>query len=175
MQYANEVHWNCIFILGGTKAYTVTILTGSWINTIRSAVGMHDPIKMSNDAQVGELEDCQRAKYHVFISWISIMDISLYGLTCNGVWLVTYHSDRYFVAIPFRVSLITLYELWLKDIDFDLNIECVLSINPCGGRDERGGGGEGGGGEGKGGGGGGLVEGEEGGGGYCNDNFFHFH
>ena len=26
-------------------------------------------------------------------------------------------------AIPFRVSLVTLYELWLNDIDFDLNIE----------------------------------------------------
>ena len=61
-----------------------------------------------------------------------------------------------FVAIPFTVSFITLYELWLYDIDFDQNIERVLSINPCGGG--GGGGGRGEGGQGRGGG-----EGEGGG------------
>ena len=69
---------------------------GSWMSTVRSAVRMGDPIKVSNDPQVGELEDWQKAVYDVFISWISSMDISHYGLTCNGVWLVKYHSDRYF-------------------------------------------------------------------------------
>ena len=45
------------------------------------------------------------------------------------------------------MSFITLYELWLNDIDFDQNIECVLSINPCGGGRGRAGEGEGRGGE----------------------------
>ena len=85
-----------------------------------------------------------------------------------------------FVAIPFTVSFITLYELWLNDIDFDQNIERVLSINPCGeGGEGRGGrrAGEGrrrrGGGEGE----GKRKEGEGGEGGGCvcrNDILFIF-
>ena len=88
-----------------------------------------------------------------------------------------------FVAIPFTVSFITLYELWLNDIDFDQNIERVLSINPCGGGRGRAGEGEGsrggeregrGGGE-KGRGGREGGEGGEGGGCVCrNDIFFIF-